>query len=445
MARPAKLMLALMLAFLLLNSACTPVRWSPTAFSYGGDIAVAWFDLALKLIQETPGFTPPVASRALGYLGVTLYETVQPGMPGYQSLGGQLNALDSLPKSSWWASYHLPVASNAALAALAYQLFPTASPENLAAIDALEARFNREYQDAVDAATYGRSVAWGQSIAAAIFAWSLTDGGHEGYARNFPEDYTPPVGLGLWVGTPPSYAKALQPYWGDNRPFVLTDGNECPAPPPYAYSEDVNSDFYREAMEVYTVGLARTQEQLAIARFWADDAGRTPTPAGHWVAILNGVVQQGDVQLGLAAEAYAKLGIAAADAFITCWNTKYQYSLLRPISYIQAVIDPAWNTPNITDPVDTPPFPEYTSGHSVQSGAAAVVLTALFGENYAFIDNTHAELGLPARAFASFHAAADEAAISRLYGGIHYRAAIEQGLEQGYCVGKRVLGLQFRQ
>lgn len=154
---------------------------------------------------------------------------------------------------------------------------------------------------------------------------------------------------------------------------------------------------------------------------------------------------QGDYPLDVAAEAYAKLGLALADSFIACWNTKYQYNLLRPITYIQQFIDPAWNTPAITDAVTTPPFPEYTSGHSVQSAAAALVLTDLFGDNYAFTDFTHDAVGYAPRSFPSFMAAANEAAISRLYGGIHFRAAIEKGMEQGECIAAQVLTLRFHQ
>ena len=420
-----------------------PPRLAPSTNAYGAATAVRWYELSLTLVRETPGFTPPVASRAFGYMGVALYETVQPGLPGHRSLRGQLNELEIVPRVSWWAAYHWPSAANAALASLLRQLFPTASPANLSAIDALEEELAGGFLAEVDVATHRRSAAFGRAMADAIFAWSLTDGGHEGYARNFPDDYVPPVGPGLWVSTPPTYAKALQPYWGENRPFVLPDANSCPAPPPPAYSEDVNSPFYLEALEVYQVGLTRTAEQTAIAKFWSDDPGQTATPAGHWIAILNQTLTQQDADLGLAAEAYAKLGIAVADAFITCWHTKFDYDLLRPITYIQTVIDPNWNNPSITDPVNTPPFPEYPSGHSVQSGAAATVLTSLFGADYAFTDDSRADQGLPARTFASFHAAADEAAISRLYGGIHYRAAIENGLAQGHCVGERVLALRF--
>jgi membrane-associated phospholipid phosphatase len=148
--------------------------------------------------------------------------------------------------------------------------------------------------------------------------------------------------------------------------------------------------------------------------------------------------------LGTAVETYARVGLAVSDSFISCWHAKFDHNLIRPITYIQNMIDPNWNTPDITDPVITPPFPEYTSGHSVQSGAAASVMTALFGDNYFFIDNTHVKRGLAARAYDSFYAAADEAAISRLYGGIHYRPAIEQGAVQGKCIGEKINALAWK-
>jgi hypothetical protein len=432
-----------LLVLALVLSGCGPLTFSPATADYEADVAQAWFDLSLQLVQETPGFTPPVASRAFGYLGVTLYESVRPGMFRYRSLAGQLNELWDMPTVQWFTRYHWPTAANSAMASLLRRLFPTATPENLAAIDALEEQFAEAYMATVDTVTFRRSVAWGEAVADAVYAWSLTDGGHEGYARNFPTDFVPPVGEGLWVPTPPNYQSALQPYWGDNRPFMLRDPYECPIAPPTPYSEDPTSAFYAEAREVYDTVLNGNVEQATIAGFWADDPGRTSTPPGHWVSILNQVLAKEEASLAVASESYAKVGIALADAFITCWHTKYVYNLVRPLTYIQAVIDPTWNTPAVTDPVLTPPFPEYPSGHSVQSGAAAAVLSNLFGIDYAFTDHTHDALGMTPRSFASFDEAADEAAISRLYGGIHYRPAIENGVAQGRCVGERVLELRF--
>jgi hypothetical protein len=416
----------------------------PAVGAYDSRVATTWFDLYLDLVQTTPGFTPPVASRAFGYAGVTLYEAVAPGMPGYQSLAGQLNELPPLPQPPAGETYHWPIVANSALAHITRYLFANTSNENITAIDALEQKFAAEFGPQPDPAVADRSVSRGQAVAEAIFIWSTTDGGHEGYLRNFPAGYTPPAGPGMWISTPPDFNAAMQPDWGDNRPFALKTGAECPPGPPPAYSEDPASAFYAEAMEVYEAVNNLTPEQEEIALFWADDPGRTATPPGHSISILNQVLVQQGASLDTAAEAYARLGMAAADSFISCWYTKYQYNLIRPISYIQQIIDPDWNTPQVTDPVTTPPFPEYTSGHSAQSGAAAQVLTGLFGDNFSFTDHTHDERGFAPRSFSSFFDFADEAAISRLYGGIHYRAAIELGIEQGKCIGQQINALKFK-
>ncbi len=400
-------------------------------------VATDWFGLAQGLVRDTPGFTPPVASRAFGYLGLTLYEAVVPGMVGYRSLAGQLNGLT--PPAQLEADLHWPTVANSALAATTRHLFGPAAPENIDKVEALEATFARRFGAELDGDVFKRSVAWGQRVAETVYAWSLTDGGHEGYARD-TSAYRPPTGPGLWVSTPPTFGAALQPTWGDNRPFMAGDG--CPVVPPLAYSEDPASAFYTEALEVYQTVGTLTPERREIARFWADNPLETATPPGHWTAILTRLLREGGYELDRAAEAYAKLGVALADSFIACWQDKYQYNVPRPISYIQDVIDPAWNLPKVTDPVVTPPFPEYPSGHSVQSAAAAAVLTATFGP-VPFTDHTHDAKGLPPRRFSSFWAAAEEAAISRLYGGIHFRAAIEQGLEQGRCIGERVNALRF--
>ena len=193
-------------------------------------------------------------------------------------------------------------------------------------------------------------------------------------------------------------------------------------------------------MEVYEAVNGLTPAQLEIGLFWSDDPGQTATPLGHSASILGQVLRVEDRSLADAAVAYARLGLAVCDAFIACWRLKYIHNLVRPISYIRSYIDPTWGDPL---PVTTPPFPEYSSGHSVQSAAAAEVLSATFGE-VAFADHTHDARGLASRSFGSFAAFAQEAAISRLYGGIHYRCAIERGLEQGRCVGAMVAALPVR-
>lgn len=443
--RVLKIFVTLLLA-LVLNVA--PLLHRPLPVQAAVDdalIATAWFTFYTELIQSTEGFTPPVASRAIGYAGVTLYEAVVWGQPGYQSLVGQLNGLTTLPKPVAGQRYHWPLVANSALATITRVLFHNTSAENKTAIAILESQLAMSYQPTIAATTFARSVQYGRALAAAIHVWAMTDGGHESQLHNFPTDYKPASAPGLWQPTAPAFqAIPLQPTWGNNRPFAQKSDQPCAVKPPLPYSEAVDSPFYQQAQEVYHTVRLLTPEQRIIALYWADDPGRTATPPGHSLSLVNQLLRDEGATLALAAETYAKVGIAVADAFIGCWQTKYQYNRVRPISYIQLLIDPLWNTPTLTDPVITPPFPEYTSGHSVQSGAVAEVLTALFGDQVAFTDHTHDRRGFLPRSYDSFWAMANEAAISRLYGGIHYRDAIENGLDQGRCIGQQVLALQFK-
>lgn len=418
-----------------------PATWLGSATDYSAEVATAWFDLQLKLVQSTPGFSPPVASRVFGYTGVTLYEAVVPGMPNYRSLAGQLNKLGQMPQPSSAEQYHWPTVANSALATITRLLFPT-SEANRALTNALYQRFVAQYQGEVSTEVFNRSEIYGKAVASAIYAWSMTDGGHEGYFRSFAPDYVPPQGAGLWERTPRLNGDpqpALQPYWGNNRPFVLQSGSTCMPIAPPSYSEALGSTFYREAMEVYQASINRTSMMTQIALFWADDSGKTATPPGHSIAILSQLLQQENATLAFASEAYARMGIAVADSFIGCWHTKYVYNLVRPVTYIRQMIDKNW-----MPLLNTPPFPEYPSGHSVQSAAAGVVLSKLFGDAYRFTDHTHDSLGFAPRTFNSFTEMAEEAAISRLYGGIHFRSAITMGLIQGRCIGQRINLLEFR-
>jgi hypothetical protein len=394
-------------------------------------VAVAWFDLLYDTVKAE-NFSPPVAARTYGIASVTLYEAVVSGSPRHNSLVDQLNDLSSVPQPRKNKKYHWPTVVNYALGASLRQLFPNASTEAQAAIADLEQHFANTFQSEVSPGIFARSVSQGQAIADAVFDWAATDG----YSDLNNCSFTPPSGPGMWVPTPPAFAPPLQPCWGQLTPFVLRSATECAAPPPLAYSEVPGSPFFLMAKEVYDAVNTLTPEQQTIARYWADGSGATGTPPGHWIAIVGQIATTDKLSLAAAAEVYARVGIAVADSFIACWQTKYQYNLLRPVTYIR-LFDPAWSSS-----IGTPPFPEYTSGHSVQSSAAAKVLTDLFG-NKAFTDTTHSDHGLvPAlepRTFSSFTAAADEAAISRLYGGIHYREAIELGLQQGECIGQAII------
>ena len=392
-------------------------------------VPTAWFDLSLRLVRSASGFSPPVASRAFAYAGLTLYEAVEPAMHGYRSLRRPFPGLDGLPRARG-ENHDWEVAANAALASIFGSLVPTAAAAELEALDTLEAAFERRFRRRLPSRVFTRSRERGREVAAAIFDWSQGDGGHEGYLRNFPP-YSPPVGPGLWVSTPPGFQSALQPVWGSNRTFAIDDGAAFPPGDHPPYSEAPGSPFYREALEVYETVNSLTAEQEAIARFWSDDPGQTATPPGHSISITTQVLRRERSSLAEAAEAYARVGMAVSDAFVVCWFQKYRYNLLRPVTYSRAQFDPAW-VPVLV----TPPFPEYPSGHSVQSGAAFQVLTDLFGKRYRFVDRTHDDRGFAPRRFGSFLEAAEEAAISRLYGGIHFRAAIDNGVDQGRRIGR---------
>ena len=323
----------------------TTAAATPAATDEDSYVATAWFDLILELIRQTPGFSPPVASRALGYAGVTLYEAVAPGVPGAQSLAGQLNDLPPLPAVQPDADYHWPSVANAALGGITRRLFANGGGAQRAAIDGLETNIRKRLAAQAPPAVIQQSIRQGRLVAAAIYAWSRTDGGHEGYYFTTAQDYIAPVGDGLWAATPPGYLNALQPYWGENRPFLLTSGAECSPPPPPAYSTDPDSAAYKEAQEVYDTVRNLTPEQREIALFWADDPNLTATPPGHSIAIATQVLRDENASLALAAETYARTGIAVADAFIGCWYIKYKYNRIRPIDYIRRAIDPNWNNP----------------------------------------------------------------------------------------------------
>jgi hypothetical protein len=270
-----------------------------------------------------------------------------------------------------------------------------------------------------------------QAVATGILKWAATDGlsGHKDRA------YFPRVVPGAWMPTPPSYdPNPLQPYWGMIRPMVLVSGKECFPPGHPMFSTGPASDFYAAAFKVYKLGLDLTDEQRTIAGYWSDGAG-TGTPSGHWIAIISQIARNDDLSLAAAAEAYARVGIAVHDAFIATWKAKYIYNLQRPVTYINNNIDADW-----LPYLETPSFPTYPSAHSTISGAVARVLTDMFGIK-SFTDTTHADHRLVPqnpRTFHSFDEAATEAAVSRLYGGIHFSFDNNAGLVAGRCIGQAI-------
>jgi membrane-associated phospholipid phosphatase len=395
------------------------------------EVASAWFETLYDIVKAERA-PPPQASRIYGITAVALYESIVAGAREHRSLVGQLNGLTSLPRPQRNKKYHWPAVANAAVAATVRGLYAAMSQASAEAIDELERTFATEQSEVVNELEHERSVELGLAVSAGVLAWAATDG--FAALNNCP--YVAAPVPGAWRPTPPLFSPSpLQPCWGMLRPMVLSQG-ECPAPPPPQFSTDIASAFHAAAQEVYDVGRALTGEQKMIADFWSDGTGATGTPPGHWIALVSQIARNNDLSLEDAAEAYARVGIAVHDAFIVCWREKYIVNLQRPVTYINDHIDAGW-LPYLVTPV----FPSYTSGHSTQSGAAAVVLTELFGIT-PFTDTTHTEHGLlppqEPRTFGSFAEAAAEAAMSRLYGGIHYSFDNVEGLAAGQCVGRAI-------
>ena len=440
-------------SFLLLSiisfNACRKDTATPTTIlgkkssEFDANVVNAWYGQTLILVKTTSGYTPPVAARNFGYLGVALYEAVLPGSPNNASMVGQLNGLISTPKVELGKEYYMPACANAALAKMNTYLFPLpeakqAKFDSIATIkNYYDGKFKSEgvAQDVLD-----RSNAYGEAVANAIYEWSKADViGHEAFRRNFPASYTPPTGEGLWVPTGAQMIP-LQPFWGSVRSFIPNSIKVSQPSAPPTFSKSVNSDMYNYALQVFNTVKNITPEQKTIALYWADGGG-TVTPPGHSIAIAKQLAEEKTLALDKSAEVYAKVGLAVGDAFIACWKCKYVYNLMRPETYIKQNIDPTWK-PIIA----TPPFPEYTSGHSSQSAAVAYVLGSIFGNNTPFIDKTNAlrkDIDGKPRTYTSFMVMAEEAAKSRLYGGIHYQFGNDNGLTTGVKIGKALENIRF--
>jgi hypothetical protein len=298
-------------------------------------------------------------------------------------------------------------------------------------IDSLSSRLSKKISD--------RSIAYGKAIADSILARSTRDRYKQ--IQGMPR-YTISELSGKWKNTPPDYFDGVQPYWNKMRALVMDSASQFkPTPPPIVIA-DKNSIFYKEMKEVYDINKSLTDSTKEVARFWDDNASATthvghltyatkkPSPGGHWINITAIACKQSNFNWVQSAQAYAMTSIAMYDGFISCWDEKYRSEYVRPVTAINEFMDPNW------EPLlQTPPFPEYTSGHSVVSSSIANVLTRIFGDNFAFTDSYEKPyIGLE-RSFPSFIKASEEACISRMYGGIHFRSAVENGKTQGRALG----------
>ena len=409
------------------------------------DVAYDWIKMQRIVLAGTPGILPHVAGRTYAYMGLTLYESIVPGMKDYQSIASQLNGELVLPSAGEEKQYYWPASANTALAYMLKNLLPHTTPGLLAAVDSLQAHYTKQFESQTDAETLQRSDDFGKQVATAIFEWSKTDGGHEAYKNPFSDTYVPPTGPGKWVATGEfPFSKPVYPFWGDNRTFVPGLSEATQPPPPPAYSETPKSEFFEAVNEIFTMSQNLTREDSLTTKFWAYVLLDPDQPAvygdvSHAANIATQIMMLKGFSLQDAAVLYCKHGMAGNEAAISCVRTKFNYNLVRPITYIRTVMGhPEWKPV-----VVTPPFPEYTSAHATISMANATVLEDAFGKNFAFTDHTFDDTYGP-RSFDSFEAYANEAALSRLQGGIHYRFSMDEGLKQGKKVAEKVLELKFK-
>ncbi len=386
-------------------------------------------------------FSPPIASRIYAYPSVAMYEILALDNPQYKSLAGQLNELEPIPKPTEEVSYEL-----AALEA--FLKLGTTLIFSEDKMDTYKEELYAKLGEGVNSKYFEASVAYGDEVAQHILKWA--DGDMYKQTRTFPK-FTVIDDPARWQPTPPGYFEAIEPHWNQIRPFVLDSANQFTPERPTQFNMDKNSQFYKETMEVYNTGVNLTEEQKEIASFWDCNpyvmnvtghvmaATKKITPGGHWIGIVKIACKKADADPMKTAQTYALTSVALADGFISCWDEKFRSNLIRPETVINRYIDEEW-----LPLLQTPPFPEYTSGHSVISNAAATVLTSIYGDNFSFRDDTEEKYGLSVRSFDSFTQASEEAAISRLYGGIHYMPAIANGVTQGRKLGEFVVNkLEF--
>lgn len=387
-------------------------------------------------------FSPPVASRIYVYPNIASYEIIAQGNDKFQSLAGQLKDLEAIPKPKSEA-VNLKVSALVAHMELSKTL--VFSEDKMTQYrDSLYAIW-----EAINPKEFSASEAYGMEVANALKKWMDKD--NYAQTRTMHKYNVDTDDPSRWQPTPPAYMDGIEPHWNKIRTLVLDSASQYKPIPPPEFSMEKNTPFHTELMEVYDVSQditekGDTSEEIEIAQFWDCNpyvsvtrghfmfATKKITPGAHWIGITKIACQQSNYDFDNAVYAFTKTSLGIFEAFISCWDEKYRSNLIRPETLINKHVDEKWK------PIlQTPPFPEYTSGHSVVSGSASTVLTSIFGDNYAFEDTTEIPYGLPIRTFKSFKHAADEAAISRLYGGIHYRAAIDVGVEQGRNVGRLVV------
>jgi hypothetical protein len=423
-----KLILSLILVLLLFCNSCrkNDVPDLPPKKGAEATVALDWYNLQLRILLERNSSFNGVY---FGYIGIGLYEAVRYETQNSVSLSTQLNQMPAMPVKENTDDYNWKVSANAAMASMVRSFYGGLTSANLASIDSLESAYNTKLKTEASTAAFDRSQAFGKSIATAIYNWYLTDNFNASNAG-----YVPPVFPGCWVPTLPALANGINPYISGARLYVSTNATVVAPAFTATYSEDPASDFYKIVKNVYDVSQSLTTDQKNTALYFVDQGNAVGyTPPGHDMSIVTQALEQTNATLAMAAEAYAKAGIAERDASIVCFKSKYTYNLVRPITYIRKLIDVNW-LPLIA----TPPHPEYPAAHAFVTGSVMQAVANVLGDNTAVTDHTYDFRGWAPRTYTSLFKAGEDAGMSRLYGGIHYLPSINMGLSLAKDLGNRV-------
>ena len=388
-------------------------------------------------------FSPPVASRIFVYPNIAAFEIIAQNSKTYTSLQNQIKGLDSIPVLDPKSGVNQPLAALIAHMEVSKQLvFSEELVEKFR--DSLYKKWQDENSDEFEI-----SKEYGLKVAERVKKWMGKDNYKQ--TRTLSKFSVYANQPGRWQPTPPAYMDAIEPHWREIRTLVMDSASQFKPVPPAPFSLVKSSPFFKQVQEVYDISLEMIKKgdssnEIKIAQFWDCNpyvtvsqghmvfAKKKITPGAHWMGITKIACKKSNADFNKTVYAYTKTSIGIFESFISCWDEKFRSNVVRPETVINQNIDEKWKPL-----LQTPPFPEYTSGHSVVSTSSSTILTSIFGEDFAYTDDTELPFGLPERKYKSFTEASEEAAVSRFYGGIHYRASIENGSTQGKRVGDLVV------
>ncbi len=393
-------------------------------------------NLHLKLIKNSAGYVSPVAARSLAYTSLATYESLLPGMPGYQSMAKQLNGLSTLPQADSTKEYNWALAATFAQYTVLKELFITSGDKNQRFIDSIKTVYETKFKTGLNDAAIQNSIKFGNSVGISVLEYAKKDGGSNGPSNNYPKTYVIPTTVGAWIPTSTQKIPLL-PTWGKNRTFVAINADDNIVDIPSAFSFEKTTDYFKEVKKLVAQTSLNTAEQTKISTYF-DNGENTLSIAGHLFFVMNTIAKDKGYKLDQLAALYLKTSLALSDAHVSCWKSKYLVNTLRPQSYITVTIDKNWKPF-----LNTPPFPEYPSEHAMAAGAFGGIIESEFGKDLSLLDNTFDGV-LANRPYTSLEKYIDEITVSREYGGVNYSTSGKAGLKAGKKIASNVVKLKFK-